>query len=95
PFSFRPNLQVTLYSTVSKVIWKSTSNGSAVASGVQYIDQNGITHTVTATNVIRSAGTLGSPTILEHSGVGNKTFLASLGIRSVIDLPGVGENLQE
>ena len=38
---------------------------------------------------------MGSPQILELSGVGDKTRLGKLGINSVVDLPGVGENLQE
>ena len=48
-----------------------------------------------ASRVILSAGAFGSPGILERSGVGNKTYLTTLGIESVVDLPGVGENLQE
>ena len=38
---------------------------------------------------------MGSPQILELSGVGDKTRLGKLGINSVVDLPGVGENVQE
>ena len=47
------------------------------------------------TTVILASGAYGSPAILERSGVGNKTLLSSLGIPSIIDLAGVGENLQE
>lgn len=43
--------------------------------------------------VILSAGTIGTPTILLHSGIGDKTALESLGINSVVDLPDVGKNL--
>ncbi|KAF8477866.1 hypothetical protein JB92DRAFT_2838092 [Gautieria morchelliformis] len=95
PFSSRSNFQVTLFVTVNKIVWKSTHAGNAVAAGVEYVDQKGVSHTVNATNVILSSGTWGSPAILERSGVGNATLLSSLGINSVIDLPGVGENLQE
>lgn len=35
-----------------------------------------------------------SPVILEQSGIGSPTLLNSLGIDPLIDLPGVGENLQ-
>ncbi|KAG6815044.1 hypothetical protein H0H87_005556 [Tephrocybe sp. NHM501043] len=98
PFSHRPNLQVTLHSTVTRLLWTSSSrvsSGQAVASGVEYVDANGATQTANATNVILSGGTWGTPPILERSGIGNATFLESLGIQSVVDLPGVGENLNE
>ncbi|KAG6827699.1 hypothetical protein H0H93_015413, partial [Arthromyces matolae] len=85
----------------------------AVASGVEYVDSNGKTHTAVgianlqtsftklipgiqnATTVILSGGPWGTPPILERSGVGNTTLLSSLGIQTVVDLPGVGENLNE
>ncbi|KAF5310605.1 hypothetical protein D9619_007763 [Psilocybe cf. subviscida] len=45
--------------------------------------------------VVISAGTFGSPAILERSGLGAATRLEQLGIPSVVDLPGVGENYQD
>lgn len=42
----------------------------------------------------RCIGSLKTPQILELSGVGNKTLLEGLGIKSVVDLPYIGENLQ-
>jgi len=45
--------------------------------------------------VIVSAGALGSPQILERSGVGNPDVLKKLDIPVVVDLPGVGENYQD
>jgi choline dehydrogenase-like flavoprotein len=45
--------------------------------------------------VILSAGSFLSPGLLEMSGIGNKTILAAAGIKQLIDLPGVGENLQD
>ncbi|KAI0030609.1 hypothetical protein K488DRAFT_72051 [Vararia minispora EC-137] len=95
PYSYRPNFKVSLYSQATRIIWKSTANGNAVAAGVEYVDQSGATHVVNASTVILSAGVWGSPPILERSGVGNKTLLASLGINSVVDLPGLGENMVE
>ncbi|KAG6834830.1 hypothetical protein H0H93_007098, partial [Arthromyces matolae] len=89
---------VSLYSTVTKINWASisrVSSGQAVASGVEYVDSNGNTQTANATTVILSGGPWGTPPILERSGVGNTTLLTSLGIQTVVDLPGVGENLNE
>jgi choline dehydrogenase-like flavoprotein len=48
-----------------------------------------------AGEVVLSAGAVGSPAILERSGIGAGGRLQELGIGSVADLPGVGENLQD
>lgn len=45
--------------------------------------------------VILSAGTIGSPQILQLSGIGAGAHLSALGIPVVRDMPGVGENLQD
>ncbi|KAF4206569.1 hypothetical protein CNMCM8980_005177 [Aspergillus fumigatiaffinis] len=50
---------------------------------------------MTRKEVILSAGALRTPPILEASGVGDKDRLQQLGIKMRIDLPGVGENLQD
>jgi 5-(hydroxymethyl)furfural/furfural oxidase len=44
--------------------------------------------------IIVSAGGIGSPYLLLHSGIGPEQDLGQLGIQPVLDLPGVGENLQ-
>ncbi|NKC12013.1 MAG: choline dehydrogenase [Gammaproteobacteria bacterium] len=48
-----------------------------------------------AKEVIVSAGSIGSPQLLELSGVGDPNHLQALGIHVVHALPGVGENLQD
>lgn len=45
--------------------------------------------------VILSAGSIGTPQILMLSGIGNCTTLKTLGIECEIDLPDVGEHLQD
>ncbi|KAF2827952.1 alcohol oxidase [Ophiobolus disseminans] len=45
--------------------------------------------------VILSGGSLLSPKILELSGIGQKGVLEKAGIKQVVHLPGVGENLQD
>ena len=42
-----------------------------------------------------AAGAFGSPTILERSGIGAKKVLEDLGVKVLVDLPGVGENYQD
>ncbi|KAI0651206.1 alcohol oxidase-like protein [Trametes meyenii] len=45
--------------------------------------------------VVVSAGTFGSPGILERSGIGSKGVLGKIGVRQIVDLPGVGQNYQD
>jgi len=45
--------------------------------------------------IILSAGAIGSPQILQVSGVGAGKHLQSLGIETICDSPEVGENLQD
>jgi len=45
--------------------------------------------------VILCAGAIGSPSILLHSGIGPAAQLQAAGIPVVVDLPGVGQNLQD
>jgi alcohol oxidase len=53
------------------------------------------TRTVRGTKlVVVSAGSLGSPGILERSGIGPKGVLEGVGVKQLVDLPGVGENYQ-
>ncbi|KAI0539849.1 GMC oxidoreductase [Xylaria digitata] len=93
----RPNLTL-IRGTVKRIIWahSSVTGQAVVADGVEYVTADGELVDVTAAKeVILSAGALRSPLILESSGVGNPSFLKSLGIETKIDLPGVGEYLQE
>ncbi len=63
--------------------------------GVRY-RRDGKMHEVRATReVILSAGAIGSPKLLELSGIGNPDILGKLGIPVVKALPGVGENLRD
>ena len=72
-------------------------NGNKVA-GISYVPVKGRTHkneieeTIVRARkyVVLSSGTLGTPQILERSGVGNAKLLKELDIKVVSDLPGVG-----
>jgi choline dehydrogenase-like flavoprotein len=48
-----------------------------------------------AKEIILSAGAVGTPSILLHSGIGDRTTLTSLGIKSLIHLPSVGRNASD
>jgi choline dehydrogenase len=90
PVLKRPNLRLETGVLVEKVLFEGRR-----AVGVQF-RQNG--HVVTARTrgeVILSAGAVGSPQILQLSGVGPADWLDELGIPVVLDKPGVGRNLQD
>lgn len=73
----------------------SKRDGKIVASGITF-QVNGTSYVVNATKeVILSAGSFQSPQLLELSGIGNATLLRSHGITPLVDLPGVGENMQD
>ncbi|KAJ7890079.1 hypothetical protein B0H14DRAFT_3855494 [Mycena olivaceomarginata] len=95
PNAGRPNLQVMVNATVSRILWGTSKNGKAVATGVEYINAAGEKLTVSGDRVILSAGVFGTPQVLELSGVGNPQIINPLGISTVVNLPAVGENLSE
>lgn len=92
----RPNLTVLTGVEVKKVLFRKPGNGNGdvVATGVKYTESTtGAIKTATARRqVVISAGTFGSPKILELSGIGDARRLDPDNI--VADVPGVGENLQ-
>ncbi|KIK75711.1 GMC oxidoreductase [Paxillus rubicundulus Ve08.2h10] len=94
PSAKRPNLHVLSGATATRVLFNKGTN-NLTATGVTFVS-DGIQYIVNATReVILSAGVLKTPQLLELSGLGNATLLESLGINPLVDLPGVGENLQE
>lgn len=89
PARRRANLEIALRAQVCRV----TFNGTR-ASGVQYL-RSGALRSATAGEVILSAGAIGSPQLLELSGVGEPALLGPLGIPLVAALPAVGQGLQD
>ncbi|WP_067583835.1 choline dehydrogenase [Endozoicomonas ascidiicola] len=90
PAMKRPNLTVITHALVHKLILEDKT-----AVGVRY-ERNGKIQEVRANKeVILSAGSVGSPHILQLSGIGPKPVLENAGIDVVHALPGVGENLQD
>ena len=84
--------QVLVNSQVTKVL---IENETKTATGIEYVDISGERHTISANKeVVISAGAVNSPQLLLLSGVGPKANLEEVGIDVVVDLPGVGQNLQ-
>ncbi|TGZ54850.1 Uncharacterized protein DBV15_01942 [Temnothorax longispinosus] len=92
PHRNRKNLHVALNAMATKVNTKKILS-KVKADGITFI-MNGRRYNVRARKeVILAAGTINSPQLLLLSGIGPKSHLKSVGIRPVVDLPGVGENL--
>lgn len=65
-------------------------NGRAV--GIEYITDSELVTVAALRLVVVSAGALGSPAILERSGIGATPVLNKNNVPVIFDLPGVGEN---
>jgi choline dehydrogenase-like flavoprotein len=87
PVRRRPNLAVTTGAQVLRIV---VDKGRAVG-----VELGG--HGIIRANreVILSAGAIGSPRLLQLSGIGPADHLTDLGIPVVLDQPGVGANLQD
>jgi choline dehydrogenase len=95
PASQRPNLTIMTGCHVEKLLIASTEEGAKICRGVQFTG-GGRAYTATARReTLLAAGTIGSPTILQLSGIGPAASLARHGVEPLVDSPGVGGNLQD
>ncbi len=88
----RGNLTLKTGVTVTKIV---VENARAVA--VEYVPENSttITRVQADSEIIVSAGAIGSPKILQLSGIGDSDVLGKAGVHTVHELKGVGKNLQD
>ena len=88
----RPNLTVKSTALVSRVVFRGGR-----ANGVEMVAKRGAqAETIHATSeVIVCAGAVQSPQILQLSGIGAADDIRKHGITSIVDLPGVGANMQD
>ncbi|MER7930703.1 GMC family oxidoreductase N-terminal domain-containing protein [Streptomyces sp. NPDC096057] len=86
----RPNLDVVTGATAHRLIFEGTR-----CVGVEY-GADGQTHTArAAAEVVLTAGTIGSASILQRSGIGSDDDLGAAGVDVFHRLPGVGRNLHD
>jgi choline dehydrogenase len=90
PVLGRANLRLETGVLVEKVLFDGKR-----AAGVQFRQNGRLIEARARGEIILSAGSVGSPQILQLSGVGPADWLAELGIALVHDRPGVGRNLQD
>ncbi|KAJ7879147.1 alcohol oxidase [Mycena leptocephala] len=93
-FINRPNLHVLLHSRVTRVLPSGSNSTFRTVEFVHNLQSK--RYLLTARKeVVLSAGSIGTPNILLHSGIGNASALSSLGIEPLHNLPSVGQNLTD
>ncbi|GJE77167.1 MULTISPECIES: choline dehydrogenase [Methylorubrum] len=88
----RPNLTIVTHATTDQILFEGRR-----ATGVKYLHGKGREAVVARARreVLLCAGAIASPQILQRSGVGPADWLRDLDVPVVLDLPGVGQNLQD
>jgi choline dehydrogenase len=86
----RKNLTVLQDAQVNEIV---VANGRA--TGIVFQRQGQIAKAQCAGEIVLAAGAIGSPQLLEVSGIGAGEVLSRTGVAVKHELPGVGENLQD
>ena len=90
PVRHRSNLRVITGAEVDRIELEQ-----GVAKRVIYRKAGAIRVASTRREVVLSAGSIGSPSILQRSGIGPAKVLSDAGVDLIHELPGVGENLTD
>jgi choline dehydrogenase len=95
PVRHRKNLQVWTEAHVDRLLFGTAGSGALRCTGVQVRRGRDLVSVNAAREVVLSAGAVGTPLILQLSGIGDADLLSRRGIELIKDLPGVGGNLQD
>ncbi|MEO5321923.1 choline dehydrogenase [Mesorhizobium sp. CC13] len=90
PAMNRPNLSVVTHAMTRRVLLEGKR-----AVGVEYELGGERVVAKASREVLVSSGPIGSPHLLQRSGIGPASVLRQAGVEVLHDLPGVGENLQD
>ena len=90
PIKSRANLTVLTESHVNKLQF----DGNKVV-GVKFWRGNDLFEASVSGEIILASGAIGSPQIMQASGISSGALSQRIGIQNIIELPGVGENLQD
>ncbi|MEP4292109.1 MAG: GMC family oxidoreductase N-terminal domain-containing protein, partial [Rhizobiaceae bacterium] len=90
PVMKRPNLRVLTHATTEKILLDGKR-----ATGVAFRHKGRAMTALASCEVLLAAGSINSPKLMEHSGIGRADILKDLGIEIEHELSGVGENLQD
>jgi len=86
----RPNLTIVTHATTDRILFMGKR-----ANGVAYLHGGTSVAAYARREVLLCGGAIASPQILQRSGVGPAAWLRELDIPLILDLPGVGQNLQD
>ena len=95
PARGRANLTVRTNVHARSLLLDETQDGRKRAAGVSIMTSDGTAELRARREVIMAAGAIGSPQILQLSGIGPGALLQERGVDVRLDLPGVGENLHD
>jgi len=90
PVLRRANLTVQTHAHATRLIFAGTR-----VTGAEYIHNGAIIQQGAAREVLLCGGAVNSPQLLMLSGIGPAEHLSAMGVPVVVDLPGVGKNLQD
>ena len=90
PAKSRHNLTIEKNAYATKVLMEGNK-----AVGVEYSQKGKVVRATAEREVLLSGGVFGSPQLLMLSGIGPADHLKDIGIEPIIDLKGVGKNLQD
>ena len=91
----RPNFEMWTSAQVAKLVIEKQPDDSLRCTGAQVWTGQEMVTANAAREVILTAGSIGSPQILQLSGIGPAGLLAKHNIPVTADVPGVGANLQD
>ena len=95
PVLSRPNLTVITNALVERMRI-GRRNGMPRSEGVEFVhERDGRTFAEARRETILAAGSIGSPQLLQLSGIGPAAMLSARGIEPIRHLAGVGENLHD
>ncbi len=96
PVANRPNLSVVSDAQVTRI--RLRDDGSGRVDGVEYNiggPSGKSKYSQALAEVVLAAGSVGTTQIMELSGFGAPSVLEAAGVRTRVEIPGVGENLQD
>jgi len=91
----RPNFELWSSAQVAKLVMGTDADGAQRCTGVEVWTGAGYVTATAKQSVVLCAGAIGTPQILQLSGLGPAALLQQNGIAPVVDLPGVGANLHD
>ena len=91
----RGNLDIMTGCEVKRLLTTKDADGRLVCTGVEFVGDNQEWRAEADKETLVTAGAIGSPHILQQSGIGPGALLQKHGVAVLHDLPGVGENLQD